>query len=286
MKVDFFIVGAPKSGTTSLYNYLKQHPNVEMSSIKEPDYFTSNIFKNENIYYQKERINNLDDYHRLFSQSNCVRGEASVSYLFYDGVAEDIFNYNNHAKIIIMLREPSDRAYSHYLMDCRLGYNSESFESIFLKKSTHVNATKFYQQYIQLGEYSAQLKRYLNVFGKKNVLVLDYESFKLNTENSLKKLFRFLNLNTNIKIDTTQKHNTFLLPKNIIIKKLYKNFLLRKLASLFPYKINKKIKNYLFYSSTKPKISDELKSMLNKYYFNDIKELEKVLNTEFLKWKK
>ena len=85
MKVDFFIVGAPKAGTTSLYKYLHEHPEIHMSSKKEPDYFSDNELYSEGMYYGQNRINTLKKYHNLFGQAelNSKKGEASVSYLFY-----------------------------------------------------------------------------------------------------------------------------------------------------------------------------------------------------------
>ena len=87
MKVDFFIVGAPKAGTTSLYHYLSEHPQVEMSSQKEPDYFSDEAIQEGGMYYGKNRINNLKKYEALFMQKEGVLyGEGSVSYLFYENV--------------------------------------------------------------------------------------------------------------------------------------------------------------------------------------------------------
>ena len=167
MKVDFFIVGAPKSGTTSLYHYLNEHLEIEMSSQKEPDYFSDEALNQQGMYYGKNRIDNINKYHGLFT-TNAVklRGEASVSYLFYDDVPQKIKEYNSKAKIIIMLRNPIDRAFSHYLMDYRLGLVSDSFDSIIKNKLNHKNANLFFQQYIKLSEYSQQVSRYLEVFDK------------------------------------------------------------------------------------------------------------------------
>jgi len=68
MKVDFFIVGAPKAGTTSLYHYLNEHPQVEMSSQKEPDYFSDKAIHQQGMYYDKKRVNTPDKYESLFVQ--------------------------------------------------------------------------------------------------------------------------------------------------------------------------------------------------------------------------
>ena len=127
-------------------------------------------------------------------KESVVYGEASVSYLFYDNVAEDIKKYNPNAKIIIMLRNPIERAFSHYLMDYRLGLISDSFENIIAKKSKHKNAHLFYQQYIELGKYTKQIQRYLDFFEKENILFIDYDDFKKNVLETVNQVYSFLKL--------------------------------------------------------------------------------------------
>ena len=72
MKVDFFIVGAPKAGTTSLYHYLNEHPKIIMSSVKEPNYFSHEELENQKLYYKSNKINSLDSYHNLFQQEMLI----------------------------------------------------------------------------------------------------------------------------------------------------------------------------------------------------------------------
>ena len=202
MKVDFFIVGAPKAGTTSLYHYLSEHPQVEMSSQKEPDYFSDKAINEQGMYYTKNRVNSLAKYESLFVQKeSVVYGEASVSYLFYENVAEDIKKYNPNAKIIIMLRNPIERAFSHYLMDYRLGLISDSFENVLAKKSKHKNAHLFYQQYIEVSKYSKQIQRYLDFFEKDSILFIDYEDFKINVSKTVDQVYNFLHISTEFAAD-------------------------------------------------------------------------------------
>ena len=131
LKVDFFIVGAPKAGTTSLYYYLNEHPEIVMSTQKETDFFSDESLQKQRLYYGKNRIETIEKYHALFRQKqDKIYGEASVSYLFYEDVPKKIKTYNPKAKIIIMLRNPTDRAFSHYLMDYRLGLLSTSLDRI------------------------------------------------------------------------------------------------------------------------------------------------------------
>ena len=280
MKVDFFIVGAPKAGTTSLYHYLSAHPQVEMSRQKETDYFSDKAIHEQGMYYAKNRINTLDKYDSLFVQKeSVVYGEASVSYLFYENVAEDIKKYNPNAKIIIMLRNPIERAFSHYLMDYRLGLISDSFENVLAKKSKHKNAHLFYQQYIEVSKYARQIQRYLDFFEKDNILFIDYEDFKKNVSKTVDQVYNFLNISTEFVADINTKHNTFIMPKNKIIRLIYSFVFLRKILTfLFPVYLVKNIRVLLFKSDKKPELLKETRSLLSIIFNDDIKNLEEVLS--------
>ena len=286
MKVDFFIVGAPKSGTTSLYHYLSEHPQVEMSSQKEPDYFSDKAIHEQGMYYAKNRVDTLDKYESLFVQKeSVVYGEASVSYLFYENVAEDIKKYNPNAKIIIMLRDPIERAFSHYLMDYRLGLISDSFENVLAKISKHKNAHLFYQQYIEVSKYSRQIQRYLDFFKKENILFIDYEDFKKNVSKTVDQVYNFLNISTEFVADINTKHNTFIMPKNKIIRLIYSFVFLRKILTfLFPVYLVKNIRVLLFKSDKKPELLKETRSLLSIIFNDDIKKMEEVLAKNYSKW--
>ena len=286
MKVDFFIVGAPKAGTTSLYHYLSEHPQVEMSSQKEPDYFSDKAINEQGMYYGKNRINTLDKYESLFVQKeSVVYGEASVSYLFYENVPEDIKKYNPNAKIIIMLRNPIERAFSHYLMDYRLGLISDSFENVLAKKSKHKNAHLFYQQYIEVSKYAKQIQRYLDFFKKDNILFIDYEDFKKNVSKTVDQVYNFLHISTEFAADINTKHNTFTMPKNKVIRLIYSFVFLRKILTfLFPTYLVKNIRVLLFKSDKKPELLKETRSLLSIIFNDDIKKMEEVLAKNYSKW--
>ena len=284
MKVNLFIVGAPKAGTTSLHHYLNEYPEILMSIIKEPDFFSDIEIQEQGLYYGSSRINNITKYNSLFSDwiDESIIGEASVSYLFYPNVPQRIKIYNDNSKIIIMLRNPIERAFSHYLMDYRLGLTSNSFEEEFDKKTT-LN----FQQYFLLGNYFQQVKRYLDIFGKENVHIIWYSDFIEKTENELNKVISFLGLNTDFSVDFNKIHNSFSMPKNNFIRKIYSVVWLRKtLSFLFPVNIQIILKKALFNEDNKPKLSEKTRELLCKYYLSDIESLEKLLSVNLSKWKK
>ncbi|HIG32124.1 MAG TPA: sulfotransferase [Flavobacteriales bacterium] len=287
MKVDFFIVGAPKAGTTSLYHYLNEHPQIEMSLQKEPDYFSDAAIQKQGIYYGKNRIDTEEKYNTLFNtqKKDVIFGEGSVSYLFYPNVAQDIKAYNPIAKIIIMLRNPIDRAFSHYLMDYRLGLVSDSFEDIINKKSKHKNAHLFYQQYIKVGEYATQLKRYFDVFDKENILLIDYEDFKSDVVGTVDLVYSFLNVSAEFVADLNKKHNTFTMPKNKLIRFMYSFVVIRNILSfIFPKSMVKAVRLILFRKNKKPKLLEETSNQLKHYFSNDVRLLESIIGKDYSKW--
>lgn len=278
MKVNTFIVGAPKAGTTSLHHYLDQHTEVSMSSVKEPNFFSSKEVSP--LFYKSLCIKSTEAYHKLFKEKKQIMGEASVSYLFYDEVPNRIHDYNAHAKIIIMLRQPVERAFSHYLMDCRLGFCSASLEEILSHPEKH---QQFYQQYVELGDYYSQLKRYLATFKKEQVKIIFYEDFKNDTAREMRNLFSFLELE-NQPLDLSIQ-NSFLSPSNALVAFLYKfNWIRKGVTSLVPFAFISFLKKTLFSGSKKPSISENVKQQLKQHYSSDVTKLEKLLNVDLTRW--
>ena len=288
MKVDFFIVGAPKAGTTSLYYYLNEHPEIEMSTQKETDFFSDSAIQKQGLYYGENRINTLEKYHNLFPTTQEKKyGEASVSYLFYEDVPEKIKAYNSKGKIIIMLRNLVDRAFSHYLMDYRLGLISSTLEEVIECKSYNKKSKLFYQQYIELGLYFKQVKRYLEIFGSENVHIILYQDFKNDIEVIMKKVYHFLEVDSKFEPKFEKKYNTFSIPKNNFIRIVYSFVGLRKfLKFVIPENLVKRMKNTFFKKDEKPELSLKLRKKMNELFLHDINLLEDLLSKDLSIWKK
>ncbi len=288
MKVDFFIVGAPKAGTTSLYHYLNEHPKIIMSKEKEPDYFSHEALKNQNIYYYNMQIDTEEKYHSLFNveRDDSILGEASVSYLFYEDVPAKIKQYNKHAKIIIVLRNPIERAYSHYLMDFRLGLVQNTFEEIIYRgSSVSKDFELHYQQYIEVSQYFSQIERYLKIFGKENIHIIDYEDLQKDQEAVLKNIFLFLEVETDYQANIKKEYNTFSMSKYSIINWFYSFFLFRRIVKfILPKKILKIITTFFFQKNKKPILSFDTRFYLQNLFKKDIQQLGVILNKDFSKW--
>lgn len=286
MLPNFFIVGAPKAGTTSLYHYLDEHPDVFMSPIKEPNYFSYEPTIKQELYYQERGIGNWDEYKNLFEYSGGKKavGEASVSYLFYKEVPQLIKNKIQDARIIILLRNPVERAFSHYQMDCKLGYVNTSFEKIIFSKNRTRLENLFYQQFILLGLYYEQVKRYLDVFGAEKVLVILFDDFKNDTEKEIKRLYRFLEIDETIKLNLGKTHNTFAAPRNRLFSIIYRFKKVRMMMKKFlPQKIQSYILKIILTKKKTP-VDEKTINFLNEFYKPDILKLEKLLNRNLSAW--
>jgi len=284
-KPNLFIVGAPKCGTTSLHKYLEQHPAVFMSNPKEVNYFSKEELEAQKLYYQDFKVKDESSYLKLFekaSETQTVIGEASVSYLFYPRVANKIKAFNPDAKIIIILRDPVKRAWSHYLMDKRMGLVKKSFNEIF--QSPQKTNALFFQQYFLLGNYYTQVKRYHEVFGSDKIFILFSKDLIENAEDEMQTLFNFLEIPP-IKINTSAKHNSFKDANSDIIKQLYSIARLRKFTSqLIPTALKNKLQSKLF-NAQPPAMDTEMEKKLRDYYHEEVEGLENLLGINLKEWK-
>ncbi|GAH49419.1 unnamed protein product, partial [marine sediment metagenome] len=213
---NLFIVGTAKAGTTSLTYYLNQHPEIFMPKLKEPRFFCYDEFIRV-YYYRQPMVKNWEKYVSLFEKvkTEKVIGEASVHYLYFPSAPYKIEKVVPDAKIIILLRDPVSRAFSHYLMDLSAGFINISFEYVVFKQTNAKNLDNCYIQFIELGFYYEQVKRYLDVFGKDNVKIFLFEDLKADTLQVITSIFEFLGVDTSIKFDVNKNVNPFKTPKGI-----------------------------------------------------------------------
>lgn len=287
MLPNFIIVGAPKSGTTSLYHYLSEHPQVFMSEPKEVNFFSREEIERQGLFYKDFKAKDLDEYKKLFLEANDEKavGEGSVSYLFYPETPAKIKALLPDVKIIILLRDPVSRGYSHYLMDYRLGLVDVPYEEIVLKTCTYKNAHLYYQQYVELGLYYEQVKRYFELFGKEQVKIYFQEDLRQDTQKIILDLYEFLEIDPSDMPNIEREHNAFSMPKSNLIHKLYSSHFIRTFLSIvFPETLKEKIKNALFERKQKPKLDEQLRVQLLDIYRQDIKNLEGLLNKDLSHW--
>lgn len=269
----FLVIGPSKCGTTSIYHYLKQHPEVYLPRIKEINFFAYHGQKGR--YWAKT----LDEYRGYFKAARYEKalGEVTPYYFASTGTAARIYDVIPNARIITILRNPIDRAYSHYNMYVRSGKEKRSAGEALLDETS---------LYTRVGFYYRNLNEYFKLFDKKNIKVFFYEQLVNSTQKLLKDLFGFIGVNNSFQPNLGVKHARGYLPKNKIINKLLDNYITRfVIKPIIPEKlldIGIKIKNM---NSRKPdKLPDEIRGKLKEVYKPDLIKLEEVLNSNLSKW--
>ena len=199
MPPNFFIVGAPKSGTTALSTYLGEHPNVFMATPKEPDYFCKD-------FPAKSHASNLDEYLWIFRDArhyHMAIGEASVWYLYSKRAAVELKRFCPKARIIIMLRHPVDIAYSlHSQLLWTLDENEKDFKKAWglqTERSRGGNIPKHcveasflqYKDVVRLGQ---QVQRYYDHFEARQIHLIFFDDFKTAPVNCYQEVLDFLSI--------------------------------------------------------------------------------------------
>jgi hypothetical protein len=279
---NLFIVGAAKAGTTSLYHYLKQHPDIFMSSFKEPKYF-STIDPAPELKYFVKFIADEASYLKLFAEAGqeAYRGEASTSYLWDPEAPARIKAASPEARIIIILREPVSRSFSHYLNDVREGIEKRSFpEAIAADLQTVHPAWGVTPLYIELGRYPQQVRRYLDLFGPR-VSVYFFEELIRDVPTHLTHIFNFLELDPRPAQQIVPEiHNTYAKPRNEFSSTLIRNNWARTMVrTLFPEPWRKKLRQFATVQEAKPLIDPETKQLLHTFYAPEVVALGQLLQT-------
>lgn len=226
---NFLIIGTAKAGTTSLYHYLKQHPEIYMSPQKEPRFFAFEGRKpafrgpGDQVHLNTTTIINIDDYKALFRSVKYEKaiGEASVIYLYYyDTVPERIKYYISDVRLIAILRDPVDRAYSSFLHLVRDGHERlTDFERAIEEEERRIsdNWTPMWH-YTRRGFYSVQLRRYFELFDRKRIGIWLYEDFRSSPVGVLQEIFRFLEVDDHFAPEVSLRYNTSGIPRNELLQ--------------------------------------------------------------------
>jgi|GEM_PF-1908130 len=284
-KVNLFIAGAAKAGTTTIYECLANSPMVCMCRVKEPNFFSSAELLSEKNYYQEKIVKTEEEYHRLFShEAQPWIGEASVSYLFHPHTAEKIFQYNPAARIIVSLRNPVHRAFSHYLMDKKLGLVKNDFAAIVNQGKQREDWKPYYRQYVEYGLYFSQLKKYTDLFPANQIMVILFEELQHSLADVMQQLAAFLNIDPAALAGNRKKFNEAEMPKGKIITRLYQNRPVRKLLKkIIPVATAATIKDR-FFSTPVEKLDEEVSGRLKDFYASDIRSLEKLTGKNLSSW--
>ena len=295
-KANLFIVGAAKCGTTSLHEYLQQHPEIYMSDIKEPHFFSEvdNVLYEESSEKKKKHtslVKDISQYNQLFEAGamHVYRGESSPSYLWDQNASQKIYEYNPQSKIIIMLRNPIRRAFSHFQMGVQAGFEkNRPFHEALMEDMKLPDEEKGWNKshlYLELGFYYQQIKRYTSLFPKEQIKIIKFEDFKSDISLGLKEVFSFLGLSTEIvnSIQTGIVHNQGLSPKYPIIDSIKNNSLIQNILANMPEGLKNLIKNQTHQKGYRKDLvlEEKTKNLLEQRYKEDLQLLEDEFGISF-----
>lgn len=294
---NFLIISPPKTGTTSLYYYLGQHPSIFISPVKEPGFFINEPgkFVEKTIKHSlTNTITSLEEYKKLFSgiKNETAYGEASTHYFYDLNAAERIHALIPDIKIITILRNPVERAFSDYLMFYGLLETEpcKDFQEAILAEleqpeSNILEGEK--RRYIEAGLYHKHLSRYFRWFDEDQIKVFLFEDFRMNSRAVVKETYQFLGVDPNFIPETKLEYNKSGLPKNQLLHDLLTkpNIITNSLRVMIPEWMKARMLSFaqnINYS--KPKISKDAVEFLIDIFREDLIKLQKILNKDLSDW--
>jgi len=285
-KANLFVVGAMRAGTTSFMELLSSHPDIYVSPIKEPHFFTETlpeaIFEPQpdsflNNYFKKQfpapihraHVKDQRDYNKLFKNGSAVlyRAEGSVSYLHAPNAVTGIQQYNPEAKIIVLTRDPLQRAQSQYLMDKGLFRENRSFEEVLTTEIEAYNKGKLpWYSTLGMSFYKKPISNFERCFPD-NVLVLSLEDFVTKPSEAIESVALFLEISsfTMEHLPNLNKNKELRFRK--IFRIFYKGALAKWLISSTPSLLKKKLKRIFFSERNVPvQVSENLYTTLESIF--------------------
>lgn len=293
MMPNFLFIGPPKTGSTALVDFLGQHPQVFISPVKEPGFF---MLEGQTPWQESSRnykVTRLEEYQQLFagSESYPARGEASTRYLSSPRAVASIHWHLPEVKLITMLRDPAERAFSEYIMYRLNGLEQRATfsqvieeERVFLHEMGDLLPGS---SYVRGGLYETFLARYRAVFAPQQMLVLFYEDYLSDPQAILKQTFSFLGVEPQVAIQTNKVIHKSGLPRSGRLYELFKNFPLKSiLGRLLPRSLRQRLRARIRGELLeRPVLSKQDRASLVEIYRPEIDALERTYQRDLSAWK-
>jgi hypothetical protein len=296
---NFLVLGTARSGTTSLYNYLSQHPAIYMSPIKEPNFFafTGESTAGRGAGFQKMfdgAVTDPAEYRALFEDvtTETRYGEASTKYLYLPRTVGTIRRYVPDAKMVVVLRDPVDRAYSHFLLTLKDGKEplADFGKALEAEPQRIREDWDTSHHYANRGYYARQLRRFFDVFPREQFRIYLYDDLKRDPASLMRDLFRFLEVDENFPVDTRTAHHSSRMvrtPKSefwataMVKPSRTRTFLKRML----PAPLREPVSRRLHQRATfQPPLLPEVRARLIAGYREDILQLQELLGRDLSAW--
>ncbi len=300
---NFLIIGAINSGTTALYYFLRKHPQIYMSPIKETNYFAfdgerldlevadiTNIDKMKKI-----SISNIEDYYKLFQDVSTEKaiGEASPSYISSPGAAQRIQKCIPNAKIVAILRHPVDICYST-MSRYSGGYEGAIEYLVETLSQTDCSQNKLLRSAISQGLYYNKIQSYFDKFNPEKIKILLYEDLQNHPKDLIRDILKFLNVDEDFVPDTNQIYNKSGQTKSKILDKILRSSAIAPLKKIVKLYFPQRMQLYLaglqhrLHSRnmiSRPQLPlDIRRKIIQNYYREDILNLQDLIQRDLSRW--
>ena len=300
---NFLIIGAQKSGTTSLYHYLAEHPDIYMSPVKEPFFFSPFVEGERGVdppipgaarflaAHAQACTHGWESYCRLFDgvRHETAIGEATPVYLANPKSPERIKHRIPKARLIAILRHPADRAYSGFchMLEAKLETTSDFAKALEDEPRRLAENWVDFWTYRRQGFYFEHLSRYLEVFDRRQMRIHLYDDLVADPEGLVRDVYTFLGVDESFVPDLSQRHNPTRLPKNRLLDSLMtRESATKRLAKrLLPAQLLKRVAGKIRERNLeKPHLDPQLRAELIQFYRSDILRLQDLLNRDLGHW--
>jgi hypothetical protein len=281
----FFIIGAGKAGTTSLNFYMDLHPQIQMSEVKEPNFFAG---AENGTPYPRGRISSLKAYEQLFDPTVAVRGETSPAYASHPirrGAPERIKELIPQAKFIYLVRDPIARTVSHYQHLVGVGAERRP-----IREALGDLSDPFLLPETCYSMYASQLERYLSHFAQETVLVIDQAEFLTDRQATMRQIFRFLSVDDTF-VSAGFDQELYKSSERRVYSSRYDNFVALRLAPAMRWvphdvrrSVRRSIERLLFRPLETPELDHDLHGRLEDIYAGEVERLRDLTGKTFPTW--
>lgn len=289
MLPNFIVIGAAKAGTTALYWYLAEHPQVFISRVKETNYFAFGLDGEGQLLYgdpdvHRFPIKSLPEYEQLFADAGDARaiGEASPIYLESPQTAARIRDLIPAVRIICGLRHPVDRAYSDYLMYLRA--RGRRFDPTCELKATSLWARPD-SRWMQIGRYHDQLSRYFDAFPRAQIHIFLFDDFKRNPVGVMQDMYRFLKVDPGFVPDVVTPHNVGGMPASLALEGIFTGSARSAVGAWVPKRAANWVRRLRTLNMRQaPSLPADLRQELTGHFHEDIRKTSDLIGRGLQHW--
>ena len=294
---DFLVIGAARAGTTALHAYLRQHPQIFMPELKEPNFFAYEgqtlACRGPGADYINNSLTRLEDYRALFAPApeGAVKGEASPLYLYAPEAPANIARHLPGARLVAILRNPVEQAFSHFLYATKQAIEPEPdfARALMLEEERLAAGWQPLFGYSRFPRYAEQLARYFERFPRERIFIRLYEDFTDDPETLMADLFAFLGVDPAFRPDMSRRLNAGGIPRN----KALQDFLMKPnpitgaIGLVVPRKLRWAIRDAIAARNVKPpeRMPDAARAILRQRLGREIERLEEMLGRDLSAWR-